>query len=373
MPFIYTQEEASKKYDLPVSCLPHTNVRHVKPSHEACRGMTAEDQVELQTQAQPTVVLTEDALEKHNMRNTPGPLELRQFACPECHRHWWRTVLKTKAVSRCRGAKCGAMRYDPVPRDKEFGIGRFICPKSSCKRTFYGHCEATDVLCCKKCKTPCKPHVHPKWIKRRKEKRLNPKASSFNPKASSFNPKRFTETPKEHVTHEDLGPKFYPISSYTDTPHLVPYAASPGDLVHNMEDLFIATPPTRRNPPRQKKKIFNASNPHISSGSTVSTMLTQNDFENNGNEVDLDYDDDVDENVPGTCRFECSSCPNKYTVTCRLVDTALCFQCNTDNSPLGLENRIISALTDKTHKCSRCPLHGICPNIEEARFAMQGD
>ncbi|KAF4073703.1 hypothetical protein AMELA_G00246320 [Ameiurus melas] len=57
----------------------------------------------------------------------------RQFACGFCDKSWWRRVPVRKPVSRCRGCK---RKYDPVPRENNWGIGEFICPH--CSRAFKG-------------------------------------------------------------------------------------------------------------------------------------------------------------------------------------------------------------------------------------------
>ena len=63
-----------------------------------------------------------------------GPCELRQFGCGYCRQSWWRTVLKSKPVSRCRNCQ---QHYDALPRNKEFGFGRYHCTKPSCGRKFF--------------------------------------------------------------------------------------------------------------------------------------------------------------------------------------------------------------------------------------------
>ena len=339
-----------------------------KPSREAWEGMTAETQKELQTSL-PTSLLTVEALEAHDLKTTKGPVELRQFACLPCYRKWWRTVLKTKPISRCKGGTCGGQRYDALPKDKEFGIGRFICPNENCKRLFYAHCEASRELECRRCKTLIKPHVHPKWIKRvKKRKRLNPDAKTFWPASRP-------------AYNDNMGPHFYPVSTFD--------ADSPIPL----EGLSLApplNPPTTATPPsvpptatassaaiptsgsrRQKRRIFNPSMPHTPTGSTISTFLSQCDFQKFGTEVDLDYDEDTDDYAVGACSFNCLSCNNEYTVLCRMADTAVCFRCNTKNNPLHwAAPREIEHRTDKQHSCSRCPQVGECPNILDAKLAM---
>lgn len=95
------------------------------------------------TENNPTL-LTEAALRKHDI--LIGSSELRQFACGPCNRPWWTFVPRTKPVSHCQNCY---VRYDALERNKEFGIGRYICVP--CEHTFYARCEATEKHICFKC------------------------------------------------------------------------------------------------------------------------------------------------------------------------------------------------------------------------------
>ena len=77
-------------------------------------------------------------------------VEFRQFACDSCHRSWWKRVRAKKPVSQCRNCKT---KYDALPRDKEFGVAEFVCPK--CGHTFTGRGQVTTTSICYKCKTQC--------------------------------------------------------------------------------------------------------------------------------------------------------------------------------------------------------------------------
>ena len=101
---------------------------------------------------------------------------------------------------------------------------------------------------------------------------------------------------------------------------------------------LIHSPHSPRQPkvqPRPRRRIFNASSVHQPTGGTISTFLTQLDFEVVGEEVDLDYDSDDHEDKVGPCRFECSSCEKEYVVVCRMADTARCYSCRQVNRPLS--------------------------------------
>ena len=66
----------------------------------------------------------------------------------------------------------------------------------------------------------------------------------------------------------------------------------------------------------------------------------------------------------GVAKFVCE-CHNEYTVICRGMDTALCYYCGAENSPISVNPpRKIRRETSNEHSCSRCG-HGKiknCPN-----------
>lgn len=364
------QAEARKKYEEPPKFLPSAHIRHKKVSKETLQEMPAHDQKRLQPNLPDRAPLTIEALENHDRKYTTGPCQLRQFGCPACQLSWWRNVLKSKPVSRCRGGKCGKRRYQALPREKEFGIGRCLCPNEACGREFYAYCEASEILNCRKCRSECKPLVHPKWRKRARQ-RLNPHAKAFTPGRRS-----------RSTSREDLGPHFYPASQSSNEgiPHAPPH------WVDTMVDGFSAmgindrsprnehprgraqpsTPPARR--PRRRRKIFNASDEHVPTGGTVSTFLTQMDFEMSGMEVDLDYDSDDDDEKVGVCKLECD-CGNEYTVVMRMLDRAKCYRCDRVNNPLRWDPpRDIQGNSDAEHSCSRCNGQRECPNLAQTNL-----
>ena len=294
-------------------------------------------------------------------------------------------VLKTKPVSRCRGSGgCGSIRYDALPRDKEFGIGRCICPNTRCKRKFYAYCEATDEFKCRKCKydTLCKPYIHPRWRKRRAGARLNPGAKPFRPRPN-YSRDRDPQPAQFRSQGGSQGPNFYPESQerggtagyYTGGEGEAYYIAVLQDSVQALQVCGDKTPPPPpppsqrqpRNQPKQKRRIFNASQPHESDGGTMTTFLTQVDFEKTGEEVVLDYDSDDDEERVGACTFECD-CKHQYGSRGRMQDQAPCFKCGQMNSPLSWDPRNIRRKTDAKHFCSRCMGKGNCPNLQQINY-----
>ncbi|KAH9488591.1 hypothetical protein Btru_061703 [Bulinus truncatus] len=103
------------------------------------------------------IELSREESESLNEKLTNG-LELfseeRLFACQTCERCWWKKVPSRKQVSTCYKCK---ERYDPIPRDKEWGNGQFRC----------GHCghefntPATmgmTISLCHRCNYPVEPY-----------------------------------------------------------------------------------------------------------------------------------------------------------------------------------------------------------------------
>ena len=70
----------------------------------------------------------------------------------------------------------------------------------------------------------------------------------------------------------------------------------------------------------------------------------------------------------GVCKFECE-CDNKYTVVCRMIDLAECYQCYKKNSAVEFTpRRKIDKKTGNKHSCSRCDDgKKDCPNLSNRR------
>lgn len=388
--------------------------------------------------------LTIQALDAHDSKQRTGPCQLRQFGCPICMHSWWHNVLRSKPVSRCHGGRCGNLRYDALPRCKEFGIGRFLCPNVRCGRRFFGYCEATDIFRCRKCNTPSAvPYIHPKWKKQ--QTGLNPRAKAFSSRhniqenGDFRSGGRFSLLPviaedsgvpaclrvqdadedslpdigslkfEDEDTKHDLLAESLSVCSTTDTSESnfsasqtgVGTKADESELSQASSDWFLPntrssatmssndtlsqcsnnsslpiTQPSQDQTPLvpeveyrpRRKRIFNASTVHESTGGTVSTFLTQVDFQGMGEEVILDYDADDDSDKVGMCKFECVRCENEYTVLCRMQDTAECFNCHTTNKPLNWYPAHWPPSMDllqpnSNHSCSRCLGKGQCPNL----------
>ncbi|XP_055872011.1 shiftless antiviral inhibitor of ribosomal frameshifting protein homolog [Biomphalaria glabrata] len=59
----------------------------------------------------------------------------RLFACMTCNRSWWKKVPYRKEVSKC---KVCLIRYEAIPKDKEWGVGIFHCQTAGCGKQFRG-------------------------------------------------------------------------------------------------------------------------------------------------------------------------------------------------------------------------------------------
>ncbi len=324
------------------------HIKQTRVSEKARKAMKPDDQQRLQRDTPKENLLTIENLEKHDRKHTTGPCELRQFGCPTCKKYWWRTVLKSKPVSRCRTGKCGSTRYDALPRNKEFGIGRFVCPSEGCGKVFYGYCEATERLKCWRCGALAKPHIHPKWKKRGRKRGLNAGAKPFSPRSHyHFSGHRQGDPGPHFETSDGSGEGFYA------------YGEPPLHDQFSVLDLGGSDPPSAGRS-KHRRQIFNASASHKSTGGTESTFLTQQDEEE---EVDLSYDIDDHEEKIDVCNFECD-CGNKYTSKNRMKDQAKCYKCGEWNNPSSwAPPGDYERKSNAPHSCSRCGGEGHCLNL----------
>ncbi|XP_035668850.1 shiftless antiviral inhibitor of ribosomal frameshifting protein-like isoform X2 [Branchiostoma floridae] len=204
----YIAQECKRYADQPAGNKIRAICREIKIKHNIAN-------MEIQERRQASADLPEgvSALTVENLRRHDKELaERRQFGCAPCDSTWWKRVFQHKPVSRCN--KC-QVKYDPIPKDLEYGIGKFTC--QHCGNTFTGWAQYNKPADCHNCNNV----------------QVFPTEGSIGPRQSG--PRMRTRN-----VHScgmcDYG-RVHPCPGY--------------------------------------KKVLVASTPHISTGSTVSTFLTQ--------------------------------------------------------------------------------------------------
>ncbi|XP_059848025.1 shiftless antiviral inhibitor of ribosomal frameshifting protein homolog isoform X1 [Hypanus sabinus] len=124
-----------------------------------------------------TLPLTQENVRIFNLaKRNEVPRVQRQFACVCADRDWWREVPERKQVSRCRECK---RRYEPVPRDQEWGIAEYNC--SNCNRSFRAYGQMGLPAPCYRCRGVVLPtHIIPRMRERRSPGTSRRNQGSYN-------------------------------------------------------------------------------------------------------------------------------------------------------------------------------------------------
>ncbi|XP_076444110.1 shiftless antiviral inhibitor of ribosomal frameshifting protein-like [Babylonia areolata] len=169
---------------------------------------------------------------------------IRLFSCQGCDNYWWRKVPVRKEVSTCKICKT---KYDPVPRDQEWGLAEYSCV---CGNVFWGsgwmnHTQSPCYNClCLTCPTRIVPPTRPRQQKRRAEHSCTG-TNCYNRSAPSGSNGPLT----------DGG---------------APTGAEGGYQLCAYHREICAHERSWR-----QRKVLYPSTPHVSTGSTVKTFLTQ--------------------------------------------------------------------------------------------------
>ncbi|KAL5004185.1 hypothetical protein ScPMuIL_017641 [Solemya velum] len=102
-----------------------------------------------------TVEVKRDNVLKDLARRNHIEATFRQFGCSPCDKMWWRKVPSRKEVSRCKRCR---VKYDAIPRDREWGWAKFDC--HYCGHVFNGFGQVGTTATespCYNCGAMCTP------------------------------------------------------------------------------------------------------------------------------------------------------------------------------------------------------------------------
>ncbi|GFR71180.1 repressor of yield of DENV protein homolog [Elysia marginata] len=197
----------------------------------------------------------------------------RMFGCGRCVKSWWRKVPLRKEVSKCHVCK---VKYDPIPRNKEWGWGKFLCPMP-CGNEFTGHATMGETeSVCYKCGTLC-PVDHILPPKRRSKKAKSRAPHSCNA-GNCYN--RDGDDHYNNGTHTSCAPGSHYGSMNSLSGSFVQMSLGDANGVTSPAGAYPGPAPTPvcTHPKSQqgpKKKLRYESTRHHSTGSTVTDVLSQ--------------------------------------------------------------------------------------------------
>ncbi|KAL8586237.1 hypothetical protein ACOMHN_021502 [Nucella lapillus] len=172
---------------------------------------------------------------------------IRLFSCQTCDNYWWRKVPLRKEVSTCKICKT---KYDPVPRDQEWGLAEYSCV---CGNVFRGsgwmnHTQSPCYNCCSlTCPTRIVPPTRPRNQRRR--------AEHGSTGGNCYNRAQATGANGRMNTVMNGG---------------APIGAEGGYELCDYHREICSHDRSWR-----QRKVLYPSSPHVSTGSTVKTFLTQ--------------------------------------------------------------------------------------------------
>ncbi|KAK7496914.1 hypothetical protein BaRGS_00011894 [Batillaria attramentaria] len=184
---------------------------------------------------------------------------IRQFACGPCDRYWWRKVPERKQVSKCKGCR---VRYDPVPKEQEWGLAEFKC---WCGNSFWGSGWLGTQSPCYRCQSLTSPiRILPPTQPRNQKKKTEHSCTAPN----CYN--RTIAYPQP-VPHPDDGGGYG--AFWDEDPGEVDgfHVAHGGPPCEDGDVCAHARSQRRRH-------VLYPSIPHISTGSTVPTFLSQDEI-----------------------------------------------------------------------------------------------
>ncbi|XP_041368162.1 shiftless antiviral inhibitor of ribosomal frameshifting protein homolog [Gigantopelta aegis] len=202
-------------------------------------------------------------------------VSVRQFGCEDCDNSWWRKVPIRKEVSRCK--KC-RRKFDPVPREHEWGWARFQC---ACGHQFSGFGQMGQLVSpCYKCGRDCVPHG------------IIPPDGRRNPGARRS--RQLHSCSGVDCVHRYVAPTppfevvaIPAVVHVHDVYHVHDHSHQNHDHANDVEDDGAAQQgngPDRDSPPPQcvhpstsNMRVRYPSPLHVSTGSTVNTFLSQVD------------------------------------------------------------------------------------------------